>query len=189
MRTVERRTIVAMIAIVIASPIAARAQKLTEQAIQLKVSMVVNDTQKIRNVERDGINAFIASLKASTCVKSNPQWPVAMGALGGTLMNIRTRADQNLPNELGRLFRNNFTFKPGPPIPGKQGSLTGEAGSKINEYYLREANDTNKAIGGGLSTIRCPETTQVQTKLNTLRTLAQDSLQNMMRTALQNANK
>ena len=192
--SIHRRTtaaaIVAAVIVVagVARPAAAQWQKPPESVIKSWETRVVTDAQKIRTTERDGINAFLDSLRASTCVKNKPQGLTTIGSFGQLLMNSRAKADQNLPNELGASFRGFLSVRPAPPIPGKLGSLTGE--SKINEHYSREANDAKAGTMGGLSQLMgCKEVSQTQTKLDQLRNQAHDALLNMMRMAQQNASK
>jgi len=188
-RHTTARVIVAAMVLVaaLAPPAAAQWKKLPDPVIQQKVATVVTDSQRIRNIERDAIDAFIASLKASVCVKSHPQGLPLVGSFGLALMNSRTKADQSLPNELGSAFRGFLSIRPAPPIPGKQGELNGE--SKINEHFIRETNDS-RAAGGGISQLMgCPEVKQTQPKLDALRNQAKDALLNMMRNATQNAFK
>ncbi|MEI6667689.1 MAG: hypothetical protein WCP29_05995 [Acidobacteriota bacterium] len=130
--------------VVVALPSIGAGQKLSAGEIDQRARQLTAETQRVRNQERVAIQTATRKLLADPRVQRQPRLAEAVRNLERRILILRERADRDLPAELSGLFRQKASGRSAPPIPGKQGNLTGE--SKITEHYARERQDTMAAL-------------------------------------------
>ena len=206
----RRGSMALALAFAVSGVMAQGSTKLTGEEVQAKLQKLKVEIKRIRDTESGGIGSAIGAFGQSGCVKGKLQGgglgqpPKSTATTGGSgqtptpkvggitldfgkiqqgIIGARALGDKELPHELGNQFVNWVSTRPAPPIPGKEGNLTGE--SKINEHYQRETRDTKNIMQPLSMLSACPEFNPLSAAIEKAQKDASNALQNLMKTALQ----